>query len=55
VLVTDRSSGDCLGVLGHLSGTPLALVTGVPLLALPVAVLAVIRLAYLRPYAARPR
>ena len=55
VLVTDRSSGDCLGVLGRLSGTPLAVVTGVPLLALPVAVLVVIRFAYLRPYVARPR
>lgn len=55
VLVTDRSSGDCLGVLGRLSGTPLAMVTGVPLLALPVAVLVVIRFAYLRPYAGRPR
>lgn len=55
VLVTDRSSGDCLGVLGHLGGVPLALVTGAPLLALPVAVLSVIRLAYLRPYVARPR
>jgi hypothetical protein len=53
VLVSDRSSGDCLGVFGDLSGAPLALVTSAPLLALPLAVLAGIRVAYLRPYSRR--
>ncbi|MCO5997634.1 hypothetical protein [Actinoallomurus rhizosphaericola] len=44
VLLTDRASGDALGTLGHLSGTPLTLVTRLPLVALPVVALAVIRL-----------
>jgi hypothetical protein len=55
VLVSDRSSGDCLGVFGDLGGAPLALVTSAPLLALPLAVLAGIRVVYLRPYLRRRR
>jgi hypothetical protein len=44
VLVTDAVSGDALGTLGYLSGVPLTLVTRAPFVALPVAVLAIIRL-----------
>ena len=44
VLMSDAASGDALGTLGHLSGTPLTLVTRLPLAALPVAVLVAIRL-----------
>jgi hypothetical protein len=56
VLVSDAASGDALGTLGHLSGTPLTLVTRLPFVALPLVVLAVIRLVRLltRP-AARSR
>jgi hypothetical protein len=43
ILVTDRASGEALGTLGYLSGTPLTLVTGLPFVALPVAMLAMIR------------
>jgi hypothetical protein len=51
VLVSDAASGDALGTLGYLSGTPLMLVTRLPLVALPLAALAVIRLLTTR----RPR
>jgi hypothetical protein len=44
VLLSDAASGDALGTLGHLSGTPLTLVTRLPLVALPLVVLAMIRL-----------
>jgi hypothetical protein len=47
VLVSDAVSGDALGTLGYLSGTPLTLVTKAPFVTLPVAVLALIRLARL--------
>ncbi|MEV5707393.1 hypothetical protein [Actinoallomurus sp. NPDC052274] len=47
VLLTDRASGDALGTLGTLSGTPLTLVTSLPMVALPLAALAVIRLLHL--------
>lgn len=43
ILVTDRASGEALGTLGYLSGTPLTLATGLPFVALPVALLAMIR------------
>jgi hypothetical protein len=43
ILVTDRASGEALGALGYLSGTPLTLATGLPFAALPVALLAMIR------------
>jgi hypothetical protein len=44
LLLTDGASGDALGTLGHLSGTPLTLVTRLPLAAFPLAVLAIFRL-----------
>jgi hypothetical protein len=44
VLVSDAASGDALGTLGYLSGTPLTLMTRLPFAALPLAVLAIIRL-----------
>jgi hypothetical protein len=44
VLASDGASGDSLGTLGHLSGTPLTVVTGAPLAALPLAFVAVVRL-----------
>ncbi|MDN3357697.1 hypothetical protein [Actinomadura sp. DC4] len=44
VLVSDAASGDALGTLGHLGGTPLALVTRLPFVGLPLAALAAIRL-----------
>jgi hypothetical protein len=47
VLVSDAVSGDALGTLGYLSGIPLTLVTRLPFLALPVVVLAIIRLVHL--------
>lgn len=47
VLVSDAVSGDALGTLGYLSGTPLTLVTRLPFLALPLVVLAIIRLVHL--------
>ena len=53
VLLSDHASGDALGTLGHLSGTSLALVTRLPLVALLVVALAVIRL--LRLIATSPR
>jgi hypothetical protein len=43
ILVTDRASGEALGTLGYLSGMPLTLATGLPFVALPVAILAMIR------------
>jgi hypothetical protein len=43
IVVTDRASGEALGALGYLSGMPLTLVTVLPFVALPVAMLAMIR------------
>jgi hypothetical protein len=55
VLASDAVSGDALGTLGYLSGTSLTLVTKLPFAALPLAVLAMIRLArLLTTRAARP-
>jgi hypothetical protein len=45
VLLSDAASGDALGTLGYLSGTPLTLVTKLPFVSLPLAVLAIVRLA----------
>lgn len=47
VLVSDAASGEALGTLGYLSGTPLMLVTRSPFAALPLAVLATLRLMHL--------
>ena len=47
VLVSDAVSGDALGTLGYLSGIPLTLVTRLPFVALPLVVLAIIRLIHL--------
>jgi hypothetical protein len=44
VLANDGTPGDALGVLGTLGGTPLAVATLAPLAALPLTVVAVIRL-----------
>jgi hypothetical protein len=55
VLASDAVSGDALGTLGYLSGTPLTLVTKLPFAALPLIVLAMIRLLrLLTTRAARP-
>lgn len=43
VLLSDHGSGDALGTLGYLGGTPLTLVTRLSLVALPMVALAVIR------------
>lgn len=42
--MSDAASDDALGTLGYLSGTPLTLMTRLPFAALPLAVLAIIRL-----------
>ena len=47
VLVSDVASGEALGTLGYLSGLPLTLVTRLPFVALPLVVLAIIRLVHL--------
>jgi hypothetical protein len=47
VLVSDAASGDALGTLGYLSGIPLTLVTRLPFVALPLVVLAIVRLVHL--------
>jgi len=44
VLVSDAASGEALGTLGYLSGTPLTLVTKLPFVTLPLVVLALVRL-----------